>query len=190
MGVVAAPGLRLARAGAPAHAPHYKRGTEVIVQKTPNECSAAERADFAALVLAGGEVTAFGLGARIMKAKLLIFLIQHSRLEGIAALKNPENNYKEGVFQKAQATVESNKFSFELGWVFVLRSSRGAGLSHKLVDAALSSTKGRAIFATSRTDNAPMHKVLNAHGFSCHGKPYASTRGDQQLALFLRNGTQ
>lgn len=166
------------------------KGTEVIATKKPNECSAAELKDFAALVLAGGEVTEIGLEARIKKAKSLLFLVQDGCLKGIAAVKNPEKKYKEGVFQKAQATVEPNQFLFELGWVFVLPSSRGAGFSHKLVEAALSVTNDQAIFATSRADNIPMHKVLKAHGFSCHGETYASSRGNQQLVLFVRNAAQ
>lgn len=166
------------------------KGTEVIAAKKPNECSAAELQDFVALVLAGGEVTAVGLEARIKKAERLLFLAQDNCLKGIAAVKNPEKNYKEGVFQKAHAPVKANQFLFELGWVFVLPSSRGAGLSHKLVEAALSVTSGQAIFATSRADNAPMQKVLKAHGFSCHGKTYVSSRGNQQLVLFVRNAAQ
>lgn len=167
-----------------------KEGTEVISAKKPNKCSVAELQDFAAFVLAGGEVTAIGLEARIKKAEKLIFLEQDSCLKGIAAVKNPEKNYKERVFRKAQATVEAKQFLFELGWVFVLPSSRGAGFSHKLVEAALSVASGQATFATSRADNVPMHRVLKAHSFSCHGKAYASSRGKQQLVLFVRNAAQ
>jgi predicted GNAT family N-acyltransferase len=146
--------------------------------------------DFAALVLAGGEVTAVELEVRIKKAEKLIFLEQDGCLKGVAALKNPEKNYKERVFRKAQANFEAKQFLFELGYVFVLPSSRGAGFSHKLVEVALSVAGGQAIFATSRADNAPIHKVLKAHGFYCHGKTYASSRGNQQLVLFVRNAAQ
>ena len=168
----------------------HKKGIKVIVTKTPSECLASELQDFAALVLAGGEVTADGLEARIKNAEALLFLQHDGCLKGIAAVKNPENSYKEGVFKKADAIEKAGQFPFELGWVFVLPSSRGAGFSHKLVEAALAVTQGRAIFSTSRTDNTPMHKVLEKHGFSCHGKAYASTRGNQQLVLFVRNAAQ
>lgn len=121
-----------------------KKDTEVIASKTPNDCSVAELQDFAALVRAGGEVTAVDLEVRIKKAEKLVFLEQDGCLMGIAALKNPEKNYKEGVFRKAQASFEAKQFLFELGWVFVLPSSRGAGFSHKLMDAALSVASGQA----------------------------------------------
>lgn len=163
----------------------------VIVTKTPSECSASELQNFAALVLAGGEVIADKLEARIKNAKALLFLQHDGCLKGIAAVKNPYNSYKEEVFEKADATEKAGQFQFELGWVFVLPSSRGVGFSHELMKAALAVTQGRAIFSTSRADNTPMHKVLEKHGFSCHGKAYASTRGgNQQLVLFVRNAAQ
>ncbi len=163
---------------------------ESIATKKPSECSESELEDFASLILAGGEVTEHGLKARIKKAEALIFLIQDNCLKGIAAVKNPEENYKNGVFQKARATVQGSVFPFELGWVFVLPSSRGVGFSHKLVKAALTATCGQGIFATSRSDNAAMHKVLKAHGFSCHGEAYVSSRGKHKLVLFVSNAAQ
>ena len=158
---------------------------EMIVVKKPGDCSVAELQAFAGLILAGGEVMAVGLDARIKKAEALVFLLQNDCLKGIAAVKNPERNYKSGVFQKAKASVQANEFPFELGWVFVHPSSRGAGFAHKLVQATLGATGGRAIFATSRSDNIPMHKVLNAHGLSKNGVEYVSTRGNKKLVLFV-----
>jgi GNAT superfamily N-acetyltransferase len=163
---------------------------EVFVIKKPSDCSEAELQDFAALILAGGEVTAVGLNTRIKKAEALVFLSQSDCLKGIAAVKNPEQNYKSDVFQKAKASVQANEFTFELGWVFVLPSSRGAGFSHKFVQARLGATDGRAIFATLRSDNTPMHKVLNANGLSKNGGEYASIRGNQNLVLFVSNVAQ
>ena len=162
----------------------------MITVKKPSECSATELQDFAALVLAGGEVEPVGLDERIKKAEALVFLTQDGCLKGIAAVKNPEQDHKNGVLEKAQASLQANEFSFELGWVFVFPSSRGIGLSHKLVQAALTATGGRAIFATSRSDNTPMHKVLNAHGFSRHGRAYASDRGNHNLVLFVSNAAK
>lgn len=157
--------------------------SKLVTVKKPSECSAVELQDFSAFVLASGEVMADGLDARIRKAETLVFLTQDGCLKGIAAVKNPEQNYKDGVFDKAQASVQANEFPFELGWVFVLPSSRGAGFSHVLVQAALATTSGRAIFATSH--NTRMHRVLIANGLSCHGRAYASSLNNRNLALFI-----
>ena len=167
-----------------------KNSTEVITVKRPNECSKAELQDFAAFVCAGGEVISAGLEARIKKAEVLVFLSHEGCLKGIAAVKKPELSYQNKVFQKAHATAQSSEFSFELGWVYVLPSSRGVGFSRKLVKAALAATHGWPIFATSRSDNIPMHKVLKAQGFLCHGKSYASARGNHELVLFIRRAAQ
>jgi GNAT superfamily N-acetyltransferase len=142
------------------------------------------------LVLAGAEVTAVGLEERVKKAQSLVFLTVGGCLKGIAAVKNPAPSYRRGVFQKAQASVNDAEFPLELGWVFVLPSSRGAGFSHTLLGAARSTTCGYRMFATSRSDNTPMHKTLNAHGFSYHGSTYASNRGDHQLTLFVTHDAQ
>ena len=146
--------------------------------------------DFAAFVCAGGEVTRPGFKERIKKAEALVFLKLDGRLKGIGAVKKPNPDYKEGVFKKAQATFDADQFQFELGWIFIHPSSRGACLSYKIVEAALSVICGQPIFATSRADNKPMHKALKKHGLNCHGRPYASSRGDYQLVLFVRNPTQ
>lgn len=159
---------------------------EIIAVKKPSNCCDTELQGFEALVRAGGEVTSSGLRERINGAEALVFATDHL-LNGIAALKKPNLNYKTNVFRKAQATVSADEFPLELGWVFVMPSSRGKGLSHKLVDAALGGANGRSVFATSRSNNKPMHRALEAHGFFRHGQPYASQRGDQKLVLFILN---
>lgn len=162
----------------------------MIAAKKPYECSANELQNFLALVLTGGEVSPVGLEARINKAETLLFLAEDGCLKGIAAVKSPDKSYKDGVFRKAHATVAASQFPFELGWVFVHPLARGAGSSYKLVEVAVSATNGQAIFATSRADNAPMHKVLKKHGFSRHGETYASTQNKQKIALFVRYAAQ
>jgi hypothetical protein len=158
--------------------------------KKPCDCTQRELQDFVSLVLAGGEVTAVGLEDRVKNAQLLVFLTIGGCLKGIAAAKNPAPSYRRGVFQKAQLSVDDTVFPLELGWVFVLPSSRGAGFSHTLLGAARSNTCGYGMFATSRSDNTPMHRTLNAHGFSCQGTAYASNRGEHQLKLFVTRDAQ
>lgn len=160
---------------------------QVVIVKKPSECSPAELQDFVSLVLAGGEVTAAGLPERVHNAQHLVFLTEANCLKGIAAVKNPALHYRRRVFQKAHTSVNDIEFPFELGWVFVLPSSRGAGFSHMLLKAALSTVSGGGIFATSRSDNTRIHKVLKANGFSCLGTAYASARGNHQLTLFVSN---
>jgi predicted GNAT family N-acyltransferase len=157
-----------------------------ITIKSPLECSAKEVADFAALVNAGSEVVSEGLESRVREANALFFLRENSCLLGIAALKNPNSTYRASVFKKAAASASAAQFPLELGWVFVLPSARGRKLSHSLVQAALSHSAGKNVFATSRTDNPGMHVPLLAASFFKHGVEYASSRGTHRLVLFLR----
>lgn len=156
---------------------------EVSIKK-PGECTAEELQGFVAFVLAGGEVMTAELNERVRKAEFLVFLSQDGCLKGIAAVKKPAPGHRIRVFQKAHASRQDTAFPFELGWVFVLPSSRGAGFSHKLVNASLSTISGQGIFATSRTDNRAMHRVLKAHGLFSVGQPFTSSQGDHQLILF------
>ncbi len=162
----------------------------IVTTKEPSDCSQTELQDFERLVVAGGEVTAAGLTSRIRNAAVLVYLSEANSLIGIAALKNPNQQYKTHVFQKAGGTAQPADFPLELGWVFVLPSSRGRRLSYKLVDAAVEASNGRGIFATSRADNVPMHNTLKAYGFSIHGNEYASDHDNHKLVLFLRNAAQ
>jgi predicted GNAT family N-acyltransferase len=157
-----------------------------LIIKAPSECTAGERGDFASLVLAGGEVAAQGLEDRVNAAQRLIFIKRNGCLTAVAAIKKPKPGYRRGVFEKAHSPRVAAEYRLELGWVFVMPSARGTGLSHVLVGAALGSVSGEGIFATSRSDNVAMHKALLASGFTASGKPYASSRGDYQLVLFTK----
>ena len=155
--------------------------------KTPSECSHSELGDFAALVLAGGEVTLVGLNDRIKDAHVLIFLHKNYCLVGIAALKNPNSNYRAAVFKNANSTQPYEQYPLELGWIFVLPSARNNGYSKRLVRAAVEHARQRQIFATSRTDNPHMHTPLLNEAFVKHGSDYKSHRGMYSLSLFLRS---
>jgi GNAT superfamily N-acetyltransferase len=145
-----------------------------LYHKAPAECSPQERAEFAALVRKGGEINPKGLDARISLAAQLVFLKQGADLLGIAAIKNPLGGYRIA------------QFPFELGWVFVEPSARGNGHSRTLVRYALAPLAHTGVFATSRSDNAPMHRTLAAFGFTAEGKTYPSTREKYALRLFVR----
>lgn len=159
----------------------------MIVSKSPDKCSTDELRKFLDLVLKGGEVTPVGLEARIRKAERLIFSIESDCLIGITAIKKPDQSYKQTLFQKARVSTDCEQFLFELGWIFVLPSSRGAGASHTLVEAALAATDNKGIFATTREDNIPMTKLLISHGFLPHGEAYPSNIGKSRIGLFLRH---
>jgi GNAT superfamily N-acetyltransferase len=163
------------------------RGVSV---RRPGECSAAEIGDFLAFVCAGGEVVPEGLEDRVARAHRLFFLRSADCLLGVAALKRPESAYRTSVANKAGFALDEQALPLELGWIYVLPSARRSGCSGLLVAAATNATNRMGIFATSRTDNVPMHRTLEKFGFNKVGKTYPSDLGHTQLELFIRAPTQ
>ena len=157
-----------------------------VIAKTPSDCSAAEIADFIALVTAGGEVTVGGLEQRVMAAGHLVFLLVGGQVAGVAALKNPNLNYRRYVASASGVALPVASFPYELGWVFVAPIARGNGHAQPLSQAALAFAGGCGVFATSRTDNAPMHRTLAKLGFMQAGEAYVSQHGEHHLQLFTR----
>lgn len=145
-----------------------------------------ELADFRALVLKSGEVTEVGLAGRIKRAHALAMLMDLGQPVGGAALKNPDELYKNKVSSRAQYPVDA--FDHELGWVFLEESHRGRGLSLKLVEAVLASVPS-PVFATSKRHNDAMHRVLKRFRFKQVGRAYESEQEPGvNLLLFMRAG--
>lgn len=156
----------------------------------PRACDDKAIEDFIALVRAGGEVKSAGLGRRVRAAASLVFLEICCCVRGIAALKRPEQDYRKRVSLNSGIVLPEAKYPFEFGWVFVMPSARGRGLSLDLTQAALSVAGTAGVFATSHTGNAPMHKALEKCGFARLGRPYPSDRGQHKIQLFLRPGSE
>jgi GNAT superfamily N-acetyltransferase len=156
-----------------------------IVTQSPDGLSEREFDDFMALVLEGGEVTSTKLEERIRKAERLILLRVAGCLGGIGALKKPHASYRRRVASASGTYLPASEYPFELGRIFVSPSYRGKGLAGKIAEAALSVANGVGIFATSRSENAAIHKPLQRYGFIPMGKRYPGRRGDE-LQLFVR----
>src|SRR5215216_5793754 len=78
------------------------------------------------------------------------------QLVGIGALKHPGPGYRNRVFANAEATVASDAYRIELGWVVVAKTHQGRGLSTRIVGELLPFTKNENIFATTRADEQVM----------------------------------
>ena len=100
-----------------------------VTAHSPADCTEADLADFASLVLAGGEVSANGLPTRVANAKCLGFLRSDGLLVGVAGLKRPEMSYRNRIAASSKVAIAQDVLPFELGWVFIAPSARGAKLS-------------------------------------------------------------
>ena len=160
-----------------------------VTGKSPAACCDAEIADFIGLVLAGGEVRADGLEERVRSAERLVFLREGTGLVGVAGLKCPAPSYRRKVIAQSGVPLAQESFPFELGWIYVLPSARGRGLSLPVCQGAVEAAGASGIFATSRTRNRAMHKTLEKLGFVTAGNEYPSANGKGRLRVFLRRPT-
>jgi ribosomal protein S18 acetylase RimI-like enzyme len=153
--------------------------------KDPSAYTEGERREFARLVREGFEGSDEGLDGRIRDAKWLAFYYAAGdTLAAIAALKVPNERYRDDVFQKAEAPVSPAGYELELGWVFVVPAHRGNRIAESLCQQLLAREPASSVFATTRPNNTFMIGILRALGFAQIGKPFP--RRNEELVLFLR----
>lgn len=156
----------------------------------PDACSAAQLQAFEHMVRKGFEGSDAGLRRRIHDARWLAFhRITPATLAAIAALKAPAPRYRNDIFARADAGIDPHAFELELGWVFVIPEQRRRGIAAALCRTLLAREPGRAVFATTRPDNAAMIGILSTLGFVRVGKPYPHVRRGEDLSLFVRRPT-
>jgi ribosomal protein S18 acetylase RimI-like enzyme len=155
-----------------------------IFTKQPSECSEDELAQFEALVLEGGEVTPQGLSERIKKAKNLIFVRDETSCIAIGALKRPNENYKNDVFQKAGVPKLLDGYPFEIGWIYASPSARGKGVGKAILKVIADILEESGCFATTRQDNEVMHHLFEQYSFLRLGNEYPSNNGNYHLILY------
>lgn len=153
--------------------------------KKPSECNEEEKNNFIQLVKRGGEVERAGLRKRIERAELLAFHYENNNLVGIAAIKQPYKTYVEQVFKKAGVSEKYNTYKLEIGWAFTIPEYRSNSICSDLIKRLISTLQLKNIFATTRTDNLSMQKILVRNGFQKVGHLYLGSNCDYRLQLFI-----
>lgn len=157
-----------------------------VTLKSPKACSPAELGTFHDLVVQGDEVEPHRLEDRIKKANTLAFGYCSGLLAAVAAVKCQEFNYRKGIFENAGIADLTDKYPYELGWIFVLPEFRERKFSVTLVEKTLLSLGTENFYSTSKTSNTRMHRTLFKFSFSATGTPWRSSRGPYDLAMYLR----
>ena len=161
---------------------------ERLLLKGPSQCTAQEIDAFCRTVVYEGQVSQQRFRKRVAKAHLLAFLIDpdDGTVIGTAAVKRPDPGYQREVFGKADASEFSQGDSLELGWVVVSPAYQGRGHCGRLVETVLRGFADTDLYATSKVDNLPMHKVLERFGFLKVGRSYVSKNRSGEISLFVR----
>lgn len=150
----------------------------------PATCDAATRDGFQRLVQRGFPF-ARDLERRVAEAKwIALAFAPDGTPVAVAALKRPDVTRRRAIFEQADAPLDPDEWTLDLGWVFVERPHRGRGAGRALCEALLAHEPAAPVFSTTATDNAPMTSILRTLGFVPLGRPYA--RRDAQLVLFVR----
>lgn len=159
----------------------------LVARKAPGKCSKAELDSFENLVRIGDEVILKGLRNRIESAYVLTFgKTVGGEVVGVAALKNPNHNYRNSVFKKSRSKEEPSQWHAELGWIFVRNEYRKQGLATRLVKELFSSATPMTVYATAREKNDPVLPLLEKFGFGQSGQAYPSNEGDYNLVLYIK----
>jgi hypothetical protein len=158
------------------------------IARSPKEFTPAEIDDFVAFVLAGGEVAKGGLRKLVEGAKCIGFMRRGGCLLGVAGLKRPRPSYRQGVWKKSRIPLPTGALPFELGWVFILPSARGKGLSLRLCQPVVAEAGTSGIFATTRIGNEGMQSTLGKLGFKRTGSEWASKHNEENLVLYIKPG--
>lgn len=157
-----------------------------IIIQPPACLQEHELNEFEKIVLAGGEVQAYGLRQRLQNAYRLGQIKFEEKVLAVGAIKQSNFTYRKNIFAKAKLTELASRYKFEIGWVYVQPQSRGNGLASQIVASLLDSIPNKDAYATSRATNLPMHSVLLKNEFRCAGEPYESTIADEDIIMFIR----
>ena len=160
---------------------------ETYLQRSSfSDLHAVDQKSTVELVAQGGAIegTAKEIGLRLKRARQLALLRikATNRIIGVAALKNPDSNYRAKTFNKACFPISCYENAPELGYVVVAEDMRGRRFSGCLVHAITADTQ-EPTFAT--TDDTAMQHNLQRSGFVKVGKEWQGNRG--VLTLWLLN---
>ena len=155
-----------------------------IIAGEPTKFTKADRETFVRLVRLGDEVATGALKQNVENAEALVFLKEEGLIRGIAALKLPQESYRERIGKKTKFNLGDTEFPYELGYIFIVEEARNQGWSRRLVKKAIECALGSAIFATIRTDNDPMLRSLRSLGFEAAGEPYQG-RNMKHLQVYV-----
>lgn len=138
--------------------------------------------NFKKIVLKGGEVEADTFDNLMGKNPKLLFLYEDIEIIGVGALKIPNKNYKNRVFNKSQSTEDESQFSKELGWVVSLKEKEGNG--SKIISSLIVGEQN--LYATVRKENDQMKRLLEKFGFQKSGNDFDSKRDEYKIELYIK----
>lgn len=141
-------------------------------------------AEFTSLLEKQGKVTIPSID-KIKSCLKIVVCYKDGIISGIGALKTKSSSdFNE---RKSDLQHLEPNFEWELGYFYVDESHRNYGISNMMTKLLLKKFDDENLMATTELfQNNPMKYVLEKYGFRQHGKPWASTKHNGTIGLFLR----
>lgn len=158
--------------------------------KTTSALSEQEFEQAYNLILKGGEVEPNSLRVRLQNAALIGFIDDRGKIVSVAVIKNPDEEYRNGVFKKAYSKEQPDEYRYELGYVFTEEAFRRKGLARRLCKHLCYYFLSYKLYATTLVENTGMQAILLDNYFSVSGSDYESSMRKENLKLYVRQGLQ
>lgn len=136
----------------------------------PSQLSQNQLHQIHQLLLDGGQVSPENLPQKIQNCLLIAFIEHDNQIISLAAIKQPNAEYRDYVKQKAQIPDAHQIPKLELGYAYTRPEHRGKGLNRQLTTQLLTQIDDQKIFAT--TGHECLKQALKKAGFKQIGKSY------------------
>ena len=156
------------------------------ITKTYVQLTTDERQQILDLILLGNEVDSSTLSRSLSQSALIGIYKDKDKVIATATIKKPLGSYKKGIFTKAKTNLSADNYFFELGYVIVDENHRNKKLGQTLCQELCKLFLSKNIFATTRTNNTYMQKILADNLFIEQGTPYCSRDNTTLLKLFTK----
>lgn len=132
----------------------------------------------------GGQVSKKYIKDGLIRSKEIYYTLLEKKLVSVMVIKNPLNDYKASIFDKAEMRHVVDEVTYEVGYVVTKHEHRRKGFARDLLNL-LTHNFADNLFATVRADNEPAIKLLTLNRFVPIGKPFESAHSTHTIQLFL-----
>lgn len=162
---------------------------DIAVKLLPwSEIAEKHKVEVIDLLESAGEVQKAGLKGRLQNAMIIALTFEGDTVIGCGALKVQSAEYRKKVFDKSVSNLDPNQYQYELGYVAVSGKSRKKGIGSAIAKSLLNFDAKVKIYATTKSSNVRMQKVLVRNRFSFAGQSYQSDFGKHSVLLLTRDG--
>jgi len=133
----------------------------------------------------GGAIPNLNSASILENCHNICYIKDNEEIASTGAIKFDRPDYRKGVFNKA-GVGDVNTSYLELGYVATSYNHSRKGYAKAICHSIIQNFPLNNIFATTRTDNMGMQKILTELGFTIRGHSYKSTNGDYKINLLTK----